>query len=117
MGDSSPLARIYDLDGWILLLGATFECASSLHLAEYRAEYPKKKFQKRGAPMERDGKREWVEFSDYDTTPSDFPAIGASFTEKTGLVRSGRVANARALLFPQRQFVDHGVKWLEENCR
>lgn len=117
MGDGSPLARIYDLDGWILLLGANFQCASSLHLAEYRAEYPKKKQVKRGAPAVVEGKRVWMEFQDFDWDDSDFSAIGASFAEKTGLVRSGRVANGMAQLIPQRPFIDYAVGWMESNRR
>ncbi|MBU0685637.1 MAG: AAC(3) family N-acetyltransferase [Candidatus Thermoplasmatota archaeon] len=117
MGDGSPLARIYDLDGWILLLGANFQCATSLHLAEYRAKYPKKKQVKRGAPAVLEGMREWVEYQDFDWDDSDFTAIGTSFVEKTGLVRSGRVANGKALLIPQRPFIDYAVEWMEKNRR
>jgi aminoglycoside 3-N-acetyltransferase len=117
MGDGSPLARIYDLDGWILLLGANFQCATSLHLAEYRARYPKKRQIERGAPVMLDGRRAWVEYQDFDWDDSDFSAIGASFVEKTGLVRSGHVAKGTAQLMPQRPFVDYAVKWMEENRR
>jgi aminoglycoside 3-N-acetyltransferase len=117
MGDGSPLARICDLDGWMLLLGASFQCASSLHLAEYRAKYPKKRVVKRGAPIVLDGRREWVEFQDFDCDDSDFSAIGRSFAEKTGLVRSGPVANGTAQLMPQRPFVDYAAGWMEQNRR
>ncbi|MBU1914524.1 MAG: AAC(3) family N-acetyltransferase, partial [Candidatus Thermoplasmatota archaeon] len=48
---------------------------------------------------------------------SDFTAIGTSFVEKTGLVRSGRVANGKALLIPQRPFIDYAVEWMEKNRR
>ena len=117
MGDGSPLARIYDLDGSILLLGAHFQCVSSLHLAEYRAKYPKKKQIKCGAPIVVEGRREWVEYQDFDWDDSEFSAIGASFAENTGLVRSGRVANGIAQLIPQRPFIDYAVGWMETNRR
>jgi len=117
MGDDSPLARIYELNGWILLLGATFGCASSLHLAEFRAKCSGKKEVKQGAPVIQDGIRKWLEFTDLDTDDSDFSLIGSDFTKETGLVRSGRVANAAALLLPQREFVDYAVQWMEKNRR
>ena len=117
MGEDSPLARVYDLDGWILLLGTDFQSASSLHLAEYRAEYPKKKQVRQGAPVVLDGRRVWREFLDFECDESDFSAIGASFAEKTGLVRSGHVAIATAHVLPQRQFVDYAVEWMEKNRR
>jgi aminoglycoside 3-N-acetyltransferase len=117
MGESSPMARMYDLDGWILLLGSDFQCASALHLAEYRASYPKKRLMKRGAPLEVNGVREWVEYQDLDLDDSDFPSIGASFAEDSGVVRSGKVANAAARLLPQKPFIDYAVKWMEANRR
>lgn len=115
MGDRSPLARIYDLGGSILLLGATFQCASSLHLAECRAKYPGKKPMRQAAPLILHGRREWIEYDDFDFDESDFSNIGASFSEKTGLVRSGQVANATARLLPQRAFVDYATEWMEKN--
>ena len=115
MGDDSPLGRVYDLGGWILLLGVGFERASSFHLAEFRADYPGKKEIKQGAPVASQGKRAWLEFLDYDCDDSDFRTIGASFVESTGLVRTGRVGNASAQLFPQRQFVDYAVEWMEKH--
>lgn len=117
MGDGSPLARIYDLDGWILLLGTNFQCATSLHLAEYRAKYPKKRQVKRGSPIVLEGTRKWVEYQDFDWDDSDFAAIGTSYVEKSGLVRSGRVANGMAQLMPQRPFIDYAVGWMEKNRR
>ncbi len=115
MGEDYPLARLYDLDGWVLLLGATFQCASSLHLEEYRARYSSKKIVKQGAPMNVHGTREWVEFEDFNFDDSDFSLIGSDFSERTGLVRSGRVANAETHLLPQKQFVDFAVEWMEKN--
>ncbi len=39
LGENSPLARIYDLDGKILLIGVSHSNNTSLHLAEYRSIY------------------------------------------------------------------------------
>ena len=36
-GEHSPLARIYDLNGFVLLLGVGHSSNTSIHLAEYRA--------------------------------------------------------------------------------
>ncbi len=116
-GDDSPLARLYELDGWVLLLGSSFQCASSLHLAEYRARYPKRKEAVRGGPVEVDGRRSWVEYRDLEWDDSDFSAIGASLERQAGLVRSGNVSNAKALLMPQRALVDHAVDWMQKNRR
>jgi aminoglycoside 3-N-acetyltransferase len=115
LGDRSPLARIYDLNGWVLLLGVGHGNSTSLHLAEYRAAYPNKKFLKTGAPARLAGGRQWVEFQDLEWNDADFEMIGENFTRQTGLVRVGLVACATALLMPQRPLVDHAIKWMERN--
>ena len=116
-GNDSFLGRLYDLDGWILLLGADFRCATSLHLAEYRAEYPSKKISRCGAPVMVDGQRRWVEYDEVEYDDSDFSRIGDDYIEETGEVRVGQIASGKAMLFPQRSFVDYATRWMEGNRR
>lgn len=111
-GETSPLARIYDLDGAVLLLGVGHANNTSLHLAEYRADLPGRRPGTSGAPVLSDGRREWAVFADYDWDSDDFPAAGDAFARDTGLVREGKVAAATALLMPQRALVDYGRTWI-----
>jgi aminoglycoside 3-N-acetyltransferase len=115
LGEGSPLARIYQRDGWVLLLGVGHDNNTSLHLAEYRAQFSAKKEVNQGAPMIIDGNRQWVEFKDLNLDDSDFENIGGDFEKETGLVRRGRIADATALLFPQRALVDYAVRWMEKH--
>lgn len=115
LGEGSPLARVYDLDGWLLLLGVGHIHNTSLHLAEYRAAFPGRRIVWNGAPLLIDGRREWVKIQDVDLDDSDFEEIGESFARETGDVRCGRVAAARASLMPQRALVDYAVRWMEKN--
>jgi len=117
MGEGSPLARVYDLDGWILLLGVGHENNTSLHLAEYRASYPGRCMVETGAPLLVDGHRAWVRIQNIHIDDSDFTAIGESFGRATGGVRCGRVACAQALLIRQRALVDYAARWMEEHRR
>jgi len=39
--ENSPLARVYDRDGDVLLLGVGHDSNTSLHLAEHRADFPR----------------------------------------------------------------------------
>ena len=116
-GEQSPLARMYDLDGEVLLLGVDFLNATSLHLAEYRANYPGKTTKQRGAPITVEGKRNWVQFQDSEWDDSDFNLIGKDFADSTGLVRSGPVGSGHGLLMSQRQLVDYAQGWIEKNRR
>lgn len=113
LGEGSPLARVYDLDGWVLLLGVGHANNTSIHLAEYRISPAKRKPLRQGAPVVRDGRREWVWFEDVDTDSDPFDELAADFARETGLERVGKVGGAKARLVPQRPLVDYAVQWLE----
>ncbi|WP_438022100.1 aminoglycoside N(3)-acetyltransferase [Sorangium sp. So ce233] len=117
LGEGSPLARIHELDGWVLLLGVGHGNNTSLHLAEHRADYQGKRREVRHAPILVDGARQWTAFDDIATDSGDFERIGADFARDTGLERRGRAGAATALLMPQRALVDYGVGWMERNRR
>ncbi|MHA6532337.1 AAC(3) family N-acetyltransferase [Paenibacillus sp. BAC0078] len=115
LGERSPLARIYELNGSVLLLGVDNYNNTSLHLAEYRAEYAGKQEVIAGAPMLAGGVRQWVEFKDCNWNSDDFARIGEEFGQETGRITYGTIAAAAAELIPQREIVDYAVKWLGRN--
>ena len=114
LGDTSPLARVYDLDGYILLLGVGHDSNTSLHLAEFRARYPGRKVVLNPAPVLVDGERRWTQLREIADNTEDFVAIGAAFASETGRARKGRVALAEATLLPQRPLVDFATRWMSE---
>lgn len=112
LGENSPLARLYDLDGWILLLGVEYENCTSFHLAEYwvgRGQQVRK-----GAPIVEAGRRVWKWFTDIDFDTSCFVEMGVAF-EQTGLVQISKVGSAQIKLFKVRNAVDFAVSWLQDN--
>jgi aminoglycoside 3-N-acetyltransferase len=109
LGEGSPLARIYELGGWVLLLGVGYDTNTSFHLAEYRA--PQLEPETLGAPILVNGRRQWVEYKDVDLDVDPFPQIGEEM-EAAGLVRIGRVAAAEVRLFHQPAAVDFATEWL-----
>ena len=115
LGERSPLARLYNLDASVLLLGVDHGVNTSLHLCEHRAERPSKKTVRQGAPLLVDGERRWVEFEELDWDPKDFPALGAAFERDTSAATIGKVGLAESRLFRQRALVDYGVGWMERN--
>lgn len=117
LGEDSPLARLYDRDARVLLLGVGHANNTSLHLAEYRAHWAGKRYERQGAPILVSGRRQWVTFEDVELDSDDFQTLGADLERETALVRTGRVACAEARLMPQRALVDYGVTWMERNRR
>ncbi len=113
-GEESPLARIYDLDGWVLLLGVGHGNNTSLHLAESRARVAHRTVHT-GSPMLVDGVRRWVPWDDIDWDDSDFVQLGADFAREGGRQRDGRIAQSHSLLMPQRALVDYAIAWLERH--
>ena len=116
-GENSPLARIYDLHGFVLLLGVGHSSNTSIHLAEYRADFPTKRVVQEGAPISQEGSRTWATFEDIDVDDSDFGRLGADFlrSDDGKLVQRGKVGIADCQLMPQRTIVDFAVDWLEKN--
>lgn len=118
LGEQSPLARIYDIDGYVLLLGAGFDANTSFHLAEYRAPMPTKERVTLGAPVIVDGHRRWKTFSDINYSSDDFGQIGRAFARHhKQSVRVGKVGEAECYLFRQREAVDFAAKWLPTHRR
>ena len=111
-GEGSPLARLYELEGWVLLLGVGHDSNTSLHLAEVRARLNLPR-SRSGWPLMVEGERRWVAYEDIDWNNDDFALLGADFARDTGAQIEGQVGQARALLMPQRALVDYGVEWLE----
>lgn len=116
LGEGSPLEKIYDLDGWILLLGVTHANNTSLHLAEYRSDFKGKKWVEDGCAMLVDGKRQWVNFTGLDLNSDDFAEIGEDYGNIfPQRVHKAKVGQADAILLKQKPLVDYATKWMQEN--
>lgn len=114
LGETSPLARLYERDAQILLLGVGHGNNSSIHLAEYRTAFPTRRREKRSGPIRREGTRVWAAYDDIAFDTADFPALGEAFGAG-GQERIGRVAMANARLMRQRDLVDFAVRWMERH--
>lgn len=111
LGEGSPLARLYDLDAHILLLGVDHASNTMLHLAEYRADYPGKQWTNQGAPVTVESERRWVTFEDLEGVSDDFVQIGSDFAA-TGGEQRRRAGSGEARLVGVRPLVDFAVDWM-----
>lgn len=114
LGENSPLARIYELNGQILLIGVTHENNSSLHLAEYRSSFPKKHYILTGSAMLVNNERKWVEWKELDLNSDDFDQMGKDFESNINYV-PGRVGLTEARLISQQKIVDFAKEWFNKN--
>jgi aminoglycoside 3-N-acetyltransferase len=113
-GDSSPLGKLYALDGSVLLLGVGHDNNTSLHLAENRATWPGRRHMTEGTSLLVDGVRQWVAFEMLQLETDDFELIGAIFEGEQGY-QPRMIGNAAVRFFRQRPIVDFAVEWMERN--
>ena len=116
MGEESPLAEVYDRDGTILMLGTDHDTNTSLHLAEHRADREQGVSTQSTPVVNDDGEREMITFEQLEYDADDFAEVGRDFEDDhPDAVTRGQVGEADAKLLPQREVVDYGAEWFEEN--
>jgi aminoglycoside 3-N-acetyltransferase len=106
LGEGSPLARLYELDALVLLLGVGHANNTSLHLAEYRTGNATPTTERYGDAA----------FDDIEQHDELFAELGTDF-ERAHDVAIGRVGSAETRLFRQRPAVDFAVEWLRAHGR
>lgn len=113
-GETSPLAKLYELDGYILLIGVGYDKNTSLHLADSRADYPGKHFVTEHSAVFENGERIWKAYDTLFVDGEDFSEIGESF-EKEHCVVKAKLGNATLRLMKQKELVDFAKDWIENH--
>jgi aminoglycoside 3-N-acetyltransferase len=119
-GVGSPLAKLVEANGKVLMLGASLDKITLLHHAENLAKMRYKKVVHYQWPILRDGEKVWVEIEDYETgDPHDdytFEELATAYVALNGGTH-GLVGNAQSYLFDAEDICRFAVKWLEERFR
>ena len=124
-GAGTPYARLVELGGRVVVLGAPLESVTLVHHAEAVAEVPNKRRVSYRYPVLEGGERVWRTFSDIDTSDGALPyerVIGeedyvgyiARSALAAGAGSSGSVGEATAYLFEAQKLVEHAVRWIEQ---
>ena len=113
LGEGSPQARLYDIDGQILLLGVSHANNTAMHVAEYRAVPEGHPLLAQRSPMTVAGERVWVDHHEIDED-NEFATIGDAFAA-TSAQRSGAVGAGVAHLMGARALVDFTTEWLRRH--
>jgi aminoglycoside 3-N-acetyltransferase len=118
-GQGSPLAKLIEVNGKVLLLGAPFSTITLLHYVEHMVNVPNKKKVSFKMPVLREGKRVWVEIEEFDTcgnvlpkTDEYFQAIPSQFFA-SGKGKSGKVGQAQSYFFRAEDFTRFAIRLLE----
>jgi aminoglycoside 3-N-acetyltransferase len=119
-GPGSPVAKLCDVKGKVLLLGAPLDSLTILHHAEHLAKVPNKQVVHYKMPVLQDGKRVWMDIEEFDTCGGILPGAAEYFNAipqeytSLGRCRTGRVGTAESYLFDAADLVKFAVQWLEK---
>jgi aminoglycoside 3-N-acetyltransferase len=114
-GPDSPIGRVHDLDGRVLLLGVNHNADTTIHLAEFFANVPYRvpKF----CTVDCDGVPTRVEYREIDHCCRNFRLVG-DWLGQRGLERRARIGNAIARVARSRDIVATVVEELKgDPCR
>ena len=129
-GAGSPLAKLVEADGQVLMLGAPLDTLTLLHHAEATARVPNKRRVVYRMPLLEEGRAVWREFRDIDTSEGAFPCEAVAATPgvgspeeafaatarqalAAGIGGGGRVGAAESFLFPARELHRFAEGWME----
>lgn len=121
MGEGSPLAKLCQHGGKVLLLGAPLSALTLLHHAEHLADVPDKQIVRYKAPILSNGQKEWIDIEEFATSQclpwrgsiELFEAIARHYLQEgQGIV--GRVGAAVSYLFDAAALNDFAVTWIED---
>jgi aminoglycoside 3-N-acetyltransferase len=119
-GSGSPLAKLVDVRGKVLLLGMPFDTITLLHYAEHMARLPKKRVIHYREPLLVHGAKVWVEIEEFDTSQPVVPGAWESYFADivqeyfaSGEGWSGQVGQAPSYLLNAAELHQHAVAWME----
>jgi aminoglycoside 3-N-acetyltransferase len=119
-GPGSPLAKLCEAGGVVLLLGAPLDAVTLLHYSEHVAAVPNKRLARYKVPLLQEGERIWVDVEEYDTGTGIvdweggdyFPVIVSEYLA-AGHGRTGTVGAARSYLLDAAELHQFAVAWME----
>ncbi len=119
-GPGSPLAKLVEARGKVLLLGAPLDSVTLLHYAEHMARLPGKRIIRYREPILVDGQKRWADIEEYDTAEPVVPGVTEDYFGRIvgdylglGSGRSGLVGRAESHLLEAASLYAFAVDWLE----
>lgn len=113
-GEGSPIDKLYEKDGYILLVGVGYDKNTSIHLSETRADFSSKKYTVEHSAMMVNGKRVWIAYETQDVDDTDFVELGNAYDTDAEIPKY-QVGDATVRYLRQKPFVDYCTQWFEAN--
>jgi aminoglycoside 3-N-acetyltransferase len=119
-GPDSPLAKLVEAHGKVLMLGAPLDMMTLMHHAEHLARLTGKRIVRRETPFKTPQGTVWRMIEEFDTSEPVVDALPENFIEHivtaylgTGKGAQGRVGKAHSVLVDAADILQFGIAWLE----
>jgi len=111
-GITSPLGKIYEARGKVIMLGAPETTCSLFYLSQSRMEKNSEITKK--APIMVNGRKHWMPYRDIEYTNHWFPDVTKALIE-TGIINEVRIGASRSLVMPAYETIEFVVDWRKQN--
>lgn len=110
LAEESPVARLYELKGNVLLLGVDFDCVTCMHLAEYRCEA--RPIQIHGSCIQTENGPMWKKYLDLDIDSSEFIKV-RQIMQRKNMIRQTTIGGCKVMYFSASAAIDEATNYLE----
>ncbi|MDP3659491.1 aminoglycoside 3-N-acetyltransferase [Phenylobacterium sp.] len=122
-GEGSPLAKLVEANGKVLMVGAPFDTLTLLHHAEHLARIPNKRIRRYEVPFAASWGVKWRMVEEFDTSDPVVPGLTDNYFADVvrDFLASGRgvqglVGEAPSLLVDAAAICAFAVVWLEREA-
>jgi aminoglycoside 3-N-acetyltransferase len=119
-GEGSPLAKLLEVDGRVLMVGAPWDTMTLIHHADHLAALPEKLVRRYEVPFAGSAGTIWRFIEEFDTTEPVIAGLPENYIEQivTAYVASGggqqaMIGLAPSLLVDARPMLSFAIDWLE----
>lgn len=119
-GPGTPLAKLVEADGKVLMAGAPYDTMTLLHHAEHLADIPGKRLRRYQVPVATATGTVWRMVEEFDTSVAVVPELADDYFIEvvegflaTGRGRRGLIGDAPSLLVDAAAICSFAVAWLE----
>ncbi|UAK26512.1 aminoglycoside 3-N-acetyltransferase [Sphingomonas nostoxanthinifaciens] len=119
-GEGSPLAKLIEANGRILMVGAPWDTMTLIHHADHLAILPAKRVLRYEVPFATGAETTWRFTEEFDTTEPVVESLPANYIEQIvtayvagGSGRKGTIGLAPSLLVEAQSMLAFAIEWLE----
>lgn len=124
LGIGSPLEKLCDVGGKVVLIGSDLDAVTLLHYAEAITPIPDKKIVHIRVPLFRSGERQWLDIEEYNSSTGirDWPdrffaEIVQKYLQHSSTAPHGLIGQATTYVLHAKELVEFAVPMMVETAK